>query len=441
MMGPSRANEIPELVRRLASRDRTRFDSARARLLVLGERAVEELIAALEGDDHVLRARAMPLLALIQDPRAREPLTAMLLDRHADLRGIAARGLGRFPCPNSVRALTRLLERESSEPVKIAAVHSLVDSYESGCDDAVAPLLRLLGFPHEPSRVRLAALAAVRVFPPNQRRGVLARLEQDADPEVREQARELRETLETVGTPGSADIARFLVELGADDYTRWNDALAHLGRIGAPMVRPLLAEMQRRAADPEYCTRAGMALRTLGPRRGAALSEALDVVDEPRPLLVLVEVVGALGEKSMIYRLAGVIERLAAREAPSTEADLLQRIRAKAHLALARVGSRVAIADLRESLAGRGGRRVEPEILAAVELVGKREELGPLLRIVDGEDDFIARGVARAVREIMKRERIRRNSRSLASLTAEQRDALDRILGRICRNPRTGARV
>jgi len=55
MMGRSRANEIPKLVRQLASRDRTRFESARARLLVAGERAVEELIEALEGDDHVLR--------------------------------------------------------------------------------------------------------------------------------------------------------------------------------------------------------------------------------------------------------------------------------------------------------------------------------------------------------------------------------------------------
>jgi HEAT repeat protein len=429
MMGRSRANEIPKLVRQLASRDRTRFESARARLLVAGERAVEELIEALEGDDHVLRARVMPLLALIQDPRAREPLTAMLLDRHAGLRGIAARGLGRFPCPNSVRALTRLLERETSEHVKVAAVHALVDSYESGCDEAIAPLLRLLGFPHESGRVRLAALAVARLLPPSQRRGVLARLEQDEEPSVREKSRELRASLENDEPAGSAEIARLLAELGSDDYTVWNEALARLASVGAPIVRPLLGEMQRRAADPEYCTRVGMALRTLGPRRAAGLSDALEVLEEPGPLLVLVEVVGALGEKSMIYRLAGVIERIAARESPAAEAALLQRVRAKAHLALARVGSRVAIADLRESLTGHGGRRVEPEVLAAVELVGKREELGLLLRCVDSRDDFIVRGVARAVREIMKRERIRRNSRALGSLSAEQRSALDRILG------------
>jgi HEAT repeat protein len=442
MMGRSRANEIPKLVRQLASRDRTRFESARARLLVAGERAVEELIEALEGDDRVLRARVMPLLALIQDPRAREPLTAMLLDRHAGLRGIAARGLGRFPCPNSVRALIRLLERETSEHVKVAAVHALVDSYESGCDDAIAPLLRLLGFPHESARVRLAALAVARLLPPSQRRGVLARLEQDEEPSVREKVREVRPSLEHDEPAGSAEIARLLAELGSDDYTRWNEALERLGSIGAPMVRPLLAEMQRRAADPEYCTRAGMALRTLGPRRAAALSDSLEAMQEPGPLIVLVEVVGALGEKSMIYRLAGVIERIAGSAGPGAEAVMLQRVRAKAHLALARVGSRVAIADLRESLSGRGGGRVEPELLAAVELVGKREELGVLLHIPDRSDDsLVMRGVGRAVREIMKRERIRRNSRALASLSAEQRSALDRILGQRVLRPGASPRA
>ena len=65
---------------------------------------------------------------------------------------------------------------------------------------------------------------------------------------------------------------------------------------------------------------------------------------------VLVEVVGALGDKSLIYRLKDVIERIAVLPAAKPNGfDPTQRVRAKAHLELARVGSRVAVRDLRDS--------------------------------------------------------------------------------------------
>jgi len=91
----------------------------------------------------------------------------------------------------------------------------------------------------------------------------------------------------------------------------------------------------------------------LGPRRVRGLADALDVVDEPLPLQILVEVAGTIGEKSLIYRLKSVIERVAPRpEAGGTSRfDTMQRVRAKAHLELARIGSRVAIADLQSILA------------------------------------------------------------------------------------------
>ena len=77
----SRANEIPALVRQLGSRSPQRIDAARARLSIIGARAVDDLIEALEGTNNRVRSHAMPLLAMIQDPRGREPLLAMLLSR------------------------------------------------------------------------------------------------------------------------------------------------------------------------------------------------------------------------------------------------------------------------------------------------------------------------------------------------------------------------
>jgi len=442
-MRRSRANEIPELIRKLGSRSRDRVDASRGRLAVIGERAVEDLIEALEGSDNRVRANVMPLLAVIQDTRAREPLAAMLLDRSDRVREIAARCLARFACQSSVRALGRLLDREPRERIRVSAVQSLVELAQAGRDDAIGPLLRLLVDRAEPPRVRLAALALLRALPASQRRGIVGRLLEDPEPRIREKVVEIAESIDHPAEPTPSEIERLVEALGSHDYGEWNEAVHRLGSYGAAIVRPLVKEMTARAHDAEYCTRAGMALKSLGPRRARPLTEAMDRVQEPLPLQVLVEVVGATGEKSMIYRLTDVLDRVAAMprlDGPTGEdVDPFQRVRAKAHLELARVGSRVAIQDLREALSD-GRQRVELEMLAAVELVGKREELPVLLRAHEREDGWVRRRISAVVREIMKRERIRADARLLESLPEDLRGALGRIVAGTAPAPRRRSR-
>ena len=109
--------------------------------------------------------------------------------------------------------------------------------------------------------------------------------------------------------------------------------------------------------------------------------------------------------------------------------DPLQRVRAAAHLELARIGSRVAIGDLDAALAD-SERRVEPEMLTALELIGKPEEIAILLRAYGREDPLMKQRIADVVRVIRTRERVRRNSRLFRTLSAEQLRALDEILPR-----------
>jgi hypothetical protein len=117
--------------------------------------------------------------------------------------------------------------------------------------------------------------------------------------------------------------------------------------------------------------------------------------------------------------------------------DPMQRVRAKAHLELARIGSRVAIQDLGDAI-GDSERRVELEMLAAMELIGKRDDIGVLLRAYDREDDFVKERIAEVVRVIRKRERIRRNSRIFRTLSAEQLRALDEMMPRPALRSRKG---
>jgi len=435
MVSP-RPKEIPQLVRRLGSRKASCVDTARARLSGIGARAIDDLVEALEGDDNRVRARVMPLLALIQDPRAHAPLMAMLLDRSSRLRAVAAQSLGRFASADTVAALKRAFPGERSIPVREALTRALVEQFAAGQEHSLAALLEVLGNTREVPRTRLAAFAVVPMLPAAERRALLTRLRRDPEAEVRRRAEAIA-SLSGAPAPLPDEIEGLIAKLGSANYTTWNQAVYRLGTVGAAAIAPLLAEMQRRSHDPEYCTRAGMALKAMGPRRGRALANAMESIDEPLPLQIVVEVIGALGEKSSIYRLKDLIDRLAsgAHGAEASGLDLTQRVRAKAHMELARIGSRVAIQDLREAI-GDADRRIEVESLAAVRMIGKRDEIAVLLRAYTREDDFMREEIADVVRTIMRRERLRRNNRMFRSLRPDQLQALEIILP-----PRKSARA
>ena len=436
-----RATEVPELVRRLGSRQPKQVDRARARLSIIGSHSVVALVEALEGDNNRVRSHAMPLLALIQDPRGREPLVAMLLDRDPRMRQIAARCLARFSSLDAVAALERLLKRDKVRDVRVSAVHGLLELYEAGQDAAIRRILEVLLDAKEDPRIRVASMALLPLLRPTARRGLLRRLRQDGVEEIARRAEEITEEDDAPAPRDRSRIETLVRELASPDYAVWNEALHRLAAAGPAVSESIVAEMRRRAGDPEYCTRAGMALKALGPRRVRGLADALDVVDEPLPLQILVEVAGTIGEKPLIYRLKSVIERVAPRPdtAGTSRFDTMQRVRAKAHFELARIGSRVAIQDLQSMLAD-SDRRLPLEALAAVEQIGKKDEIPLLLRAYLREDPFTRGRIAGVVRTILKRERIRRNSVALRSLPAELRRALEGILGRSARRSARGRR-
>jgi HEAT repeat protein len=328
-----------------------------------------------------------------------------------------------------VVALERLLDKEKSPRVRVAVVRALVEQYAAGQDRAVRQVVEILFDADENPELRDAALGLLPLLPASERRGILRRLCEDPSTELSSRVKEV-ERAHAAPVNVTATVQKRIRHLASDDYAIWNKAVHRLSDIGEPAVGPLIEEMQRRAHDPEYCARAGMVLKGLGPRRGRCLAAALDRVEEPLPLQVLVEVAGDLGDKSLIYRLKDLIDRIARNRAVPADRDgfdPMQRVRAKAHLELARVGSRLAIADLRDALSD-PRRRLEPEMVAAVERIGKKDEIPDLLRAYLREDRFLRDRVVVAVRAIMKRERIRRNNRMFHSLSPRQLSALVAIL-------------
>ena len=422
-----RANEIQELIQRLGSPRQVEVDSSKARLSVIGARAVERLIESLGGDDNQIRGHAIQLLALIKDPRGRGPLATLLRDESLAIREKAAHGLARFPTAETVASLQRFLRSESDVVVRIAAVQALIELYDAGQDDALRDVLGLVLDSDEQARLRLAACAILPRLKTAERRRILKRLMQD-------RSRKVAALAERLQNGGNVDERReptlddLLSDLAAPNYETWNEALHQLSRRSIDSINPMIEAMRRRPADPEFCTRIGMALKALGPRRGRPVAEALEWVVEPLPLQTLVEVIGALNVNALTYRLKDFLE-MSSPEADGDGPDHLQRARAKAHLELARIGSRVAIRELRDDLR-RKGYRIEPELLAALELIGQKDELLDLIRIYGREDAYIRQRIATAVRTIMKREKIRQSNALIRGLSPAHRKNLDTILGR-----------
>ena len=220
-------------------------------------------------------------------------------------------------------------------------------------------------------------------------------------------------------------------ELGSPRYERWNEALHRLIGLGSRALPALIVEMRARHKDPEFTSRAAMALKGMGPRRLKPVADYLQSVVEPLPLEVLVDVVASIGDKPLIYRLRDLIASLDQREVGANGfagPDPYARVRGKAHLALARIGSRVAVADLKKTLAD-PSRRVDAELLAAVAKIGTRHELAGLVAAYCRENTSWMRAQIRDVfSQIVRREKIRRRDSLFDALAKQFGGALAEIL-------------
>jgi hypothetical protein len=200
--------------------------------------------------------------------------------------------------------------------------------------------------------------------------------------------------------------------------------------LGGDAIPAILSELRRRRRDPEYASRAAMVLKALGPRRLGPIMEQFQAAREPLALEVLVDVVGSVGDKPLVYRLNEVISSLAAAPAPrnrSAGSDPYARVRGKAHLALARIGSRLAMADLRRTLSD-PTRRVDAHLLAALARVGTRHELADLFAAYRREEGWLRARIREVFWQIVRREKIRRRDSLFEALRREDRRAFEEIL-------------
>ncbi len=413
-------NEIVALMRKLGSRRKTDVDSAKARLTIIGARAIENLIEALDLENNDVKCNAISILALIRDPRAKDPLIAMLLERNTKVRSAAARALSNFSSREVIRSLERLIRCEKNTDVKLAAVHSLIDIFKSGDDGALGVILEALFKKHEKREVRVASLSILPYLKPREKRALAKKLKDDPEIEVRERAAEF-EKVNNIPDRSEDEIRRSIRLLASQEYEEFNRAIRQLISAGPKTIDPLISEMLLRGNNAEFCSRASMVLKALEPSSLKLIIPHLDKINDPLPLKILVDLIGSTGEKALLYSLKGLIDRLKEEHERSDDRetrDQFRQITARAHLQLAKAGSRLAVDDLKRSILGNAA-SIDLDLLSSFECIGKKDELPVLFKAYSREDAWAREKIKSVLLKIMKREKIRKSNRIFKAFERE----------------------
>ncbi len=422
-------DDISLLVDRLGAGDAAEDERALTLLAMHGRKSVEALLGAAASPDPVRRALAITGLGRIGDARARRTLTVALADRSPVARAAAATALSAFPTVDIVSRLRSLLERETDVEVRLRAVATLVDHFNTGTVEALDPLLHLLRRREEDRRVRLESLKVLVLLPPSEARSIAASLIMDKDTRLAAAAARYTGERAPKDRPGLEEALR---DLDSPDYFVFRRSASLLASMGESVIGMLVSALRQRAADPVACARVSSVLRETARGRERAVAHQLDEVVELVPLGLLVDIVGDTRDRTALYHLKGVIDRLESPDAVLMEPDPASKmargmIVAKAHYYLARSGSRVAFDSLKTIL-GRRDEKLMGEILMAVEEIGAREELLDLLARYDSEEPWMKDRIQMSFRRLMKKLRLSPDDRIFERLDGAGRSLLATIL-------------
>jgi HEAT repeat protein len=214
----------------------------------------------LRGRGTVKRARAAELLGATAVPAAYDDLIRLLHDRNSELRGVAARALGRMGLADAVAPLLDSLDAERSVPAGVATMALLHIG-----PPAEEPL-RELGLTHESSQARRIAAELLGVNGVYAAVGALSRsAREDEEPAVRTAA---VAALGRIGHPHAVDT---LVDCftGETPAPMRAAAARSLGQVGSPKALEVLVASVGHEDHTVARNAAEALIRLGGPGRAA----------------------------------------------------------------------------------------------------------------------------------------------------------------------------
>ena len=233
----------------------------------------------------------------------------------------------------------------------------------------------------------------------------------------------LRTLLDSPHAQVAADALDALVSAALDASTsrQVRQAAAEALREAAPDVRARVAAALE--GDPDAATLGGDATEALW-------KDALDgrLPDDPKPLR---GVVLTLASAAPLTTLQKLIDAVRTREMGTAGSDEWQALRGALHQALAVRGSRIALYDLRETVAATSA-PLPVSFLAALQVIGDASCLEPLALAyhrVPATESWWRGQAAGAFRAIVKRERITRRNPALKRVVDRWPESLATLIG------------
>lgn len=383
----SRAREIHALIAQLDAQDDAQRESAVAQLTLRGERATEALLAALAKAPPRTRVGILAVFEATRDRRSHRAVLGLLADADHGVVERAAAATASFPGTETVRALTRLALQ--SGPVARHAVAALLRLHENGHVEALDALLTVLFEEAADVEARGDALEVLDRVPQRERRALVKRLANT------------RSAL--------AGRIRSLEDRPA--------------QAASPPAKALVAALLAPSCSPEAALRTGEALRQLGLEAEEAMREGLADADQPLAARILVDALAACRSVRSIPAQKALLARLQAK--PASQRAPWAEVRGRVHLALAEMGSRIALHDLRDLLAARPPQAI-PAALAAVQAVGDGSFISLLAALAFDAPEY--RDLcATALGAVVARERLGRRAKAVRDVRPEHREALGAI--------------
>jgi len=389
---PSQAREIEQHIARLDSPRASQREAAVARLTLLGGRAIDHLLRAIP---EASATTLLGILAVLERLRPERALPALLgLCRHPEA-AVARRALAAAAAYRHPQAVPVLAESASSgEPeVALAAVRALMHLHDGGLDEALEPLVDVLLDESRADNLRRAAAGVLTRLPRPERRVLLARLSESRSPALRAHA------------------------ANADRDSRSTPTRAR--REAPASAAALVAQLEGGPAATQG--RAQRRLLTLGASALPAVHRALARGPAANALARLADIVAEIGNNTSVPVLADALRHLTSTPEAVGKADGA-RARVRLHVALAALGSRIAIQDLRSALAARPPVDA-PDLLRAVAAVGDARLLPPLAALALDQPE-LGQECQETLRMLVQRARLRRNAPGVRSLPEPHRKAL-----------------
>lgn len=234
------------------------------------------------------------------------------------------------------------------------------------------------------------------------------------------------------------EIKKHIRDLLTEDGLTKEDSLSYLGKHGKEAAPILVDLMVSKSSQPFVLDPIAHALQEIGKPSIGALIHALSHLEIRREedLYLLDSMVNTLwrlhDRRAAVSLLLQVnrLNKIIKRHPHKGFADLCEASKVRIHVVLSDLGISAGRDDLLDML-GDGRRRVRDGVVDALEKIGDRKALLPLLRLHELEvavSDWSARNVRNIFREIARREKVTSEDRLFRNLAASERDTLERFL-------------